>query len=107
MPPGHENPRPLMYGYVVPTRPLPPPAPTNGLGIAGFVTALVGLVLFWVPLLGVVLAGTGLVLSAVGMSQGKRNGSSTGLAVAGLVLGILGVLAFVVILAGLVSAGSS
>jgi hypothetical protein len=82
------------YGYPVVT-PYPVQAPSNnGLAIAGFVTALVGLVLFWVPFLGVVLSGTGLVLSAVGISQGKKTGGPTGLGVAGLVLGIVGVLAF-------------
>jgi hypothetical protein len=65
------------------------PAPTNGLGIAGFVTGLVGLVLFWVPFFGLLLAGCGVVLSAVGMSQGSKTGAGTGLSIAGLVLGIL------------------
>ena len=68
------------------------PAPTNGIGVAGFVTGLVGLVLCWVPILGLLLAGTGIVLSAVGMSQGRRTGAGTGLAIAGLVCGIVGVI---------------
>jgi hypothetical protein len=60
--------------------------------VAGFVTGLVGLVLCWVPILGLLLAGTGIVLSAVGMSQGRRTGAGTGLAIAGLVCGIVGVI---------------
>jgi hypothetical protein len=67
---------------------------TNGLGIGGFVTGLCGLVLFWVPVLGVILAAVGVVLSAVGLSQLRKTGGPTGLAVAGLALGALGVLAF-------------
>jgi hypothetical protein len=68
------------------------PPPGNGIGVAGFVTGLVGLVLFWVPILGLILAGTGVALSAVGMSQGRKTGASTGLAIAGLVCGIVGVI---------------
>jgi hypothetical protein len=80
-------------GYPAPTPyPAHGPAPTNGMGVAGFVTALVGLVLFWVPILGLVLAGTGIVLSSVGMSQGRKTGASTGLSIAGLVCGIVGVI---------------
>jgi len=56
------------------------------------VTGLVGLVLFWVPILGLLLAGTGIVLSSVGMSQGRKTGASIGLAIAGLVCGIVGVI---------------
>ncbi|HEX2073735.1 MAG TPA: DUF4190 domain-containing protein [Geodermatophilus sp.] len=100
-PPGYGYPPPPGYGppllppgYGYPTAYPVQPAPSNGLGIAGFVTGLCGLVLFWVPFVGMVLAGVGVVLSAIGMSQGRRTGAPTGLAVAGLVLGILGVLAF-------------
>jgi hypothetical protein len=70
----------------------------NGLCVAGFVTGLCGLVFFWIPFLGFIAAATGVVLSAVGMSQGKKTGRPTGLGVAGLVLGILGVLAFMLVL---------
>jgi hypothetical protein len=82
-------------GYVlVPAYPAQQTPSNNGLCVAGFVTGLCGLVLFWVPLLGLVLAGTGVVLSGVGMSQGRDARRPIGLGVAGLVLGILGVLAF-------------
>lgn len=65
------------------------PAPPNGLGIAGFVTGLAGLLFCWVPVFGLILAGCGVVLSAVGMSQSTRTGANKGLAIAGLVLGIV------------------
>ena len=68
------------------------PAPANGLGVAGFVTGLLGVLLFWIPFLGLVLAVCGVVLGATRMSQAKKAGQDTGLAVAGLVLGILGLL---------------
>jgi len=80
-------------GYPPPGHPPAPypgqPAPPNGLGIAGFVTGLVGLLLCWVPVFGLILAGCGIVLSAVGMSQSTRTGANKGLAIAGLVLGIV------------------
>ena len=63
--------------------------PPNGLGIAGFVTGLVGLLLCWVPVFGLILAGCGVVLSAVGMSQSTKTGANKGLAIAGLVLAIV------------------
>jgi hypothetical protein len=63
-------------------------------------------VLFWVPFLGLILAGTGVVLSAVGMAQTRRTGASPGLAIAGLVLGIIGLVPALVVLVALISAGS-
>jgi hypothetical protein len=67
-------------------------APSNGLGVAGFVLGLLGLLLFWVPVLGAILAILGVILGGVGISQGRKSGAGTGLAVAGLVCGILGLL---------------
>ena len=83
-----------------------PPAPTNGVGVAGFVTGLVGLVLCWIPFLGFLLAGTGVVLSGVGISQGRKTGASTGLAIAGLVCGIIGAIPGLLVLAAFLSAAS-
>ena len=71
-----------VYGYR-------PPAPTNGIGIGGFVCGLLGLLLFFIPFLGLILAIAGIAMSGVGMSAGRREGSNTGLAIAGLVLGII------------------
>src|SRR4051794_26223857 len=83
-----------------------PPAPTNGVGVAGFVTGLVGLVLCWIPFLGFLLAGTGVVLSGVGISQGRKTGASTGLAIAGLVCGIIGAIPGLLVLVAFLSAVS-
>ncbi|EOD64811.1 MmpS family transport accessory protein [Amycolatopsis vancoresmycina] len=72
-----------------------PPAapPRNGLGTAGFVLGLVGLVIAPIPLAGVAawpLAVLGLILSAVGIAR-VRSGKATnkGLAIAGVVLSLL------------------
>ncbi|MBB3083428.1 hypothetical protein [Geodermatophilus sabuli] len=70
------------------------PQPSNGLGTAGFVLGLLGTVLFWVPLVGFILAVLGIVFSAVGRAQGVQRGAPTGLAMAGLVLGIIGAVLF-------------
>ena len=100
-PQGYAAPAPMPYGY-----PAAPQAPSNGLGVAGFVTGLIGLVLCWVPWFGMLLGLVGIVLSAIGISQGKKKGASTGLAIAGLVCGILAVLVWIVLLAFVVSVAS-
>lgn len=75
------------------------PTQTNGLGIAGFVLSLVGLVLFWVPFLDVIAPLIGIVLSAFGMKH-KPNG----LAIAGLVIGIVALIIGAIITIGVLVA---
>jgi hypothetical protein len=77
-------------------------ARSNGLGTAGFVTGLLGLILCWFPFLGVILSALGVILGGIGMSNGKKYGSPTGLAVAGLVLGIIGGVLSIIILSAVV-----
>lgn len=85
------------YGY--PPAYAGPPQPSGaGMGIAGFVTGLIGLLLCWLPGLGVICAALGVIFGAIGMNQLKRTGGNPGLAIAGLVLGVLGVVLFVVFL---------
>ena len=73
----------------------PPPAPqvtktSNGIGIAGFVIALVGLVLCWIPVLGVILCTLGIVFSAIGLRNSNRHSAPhRGLSIAGLTVGIV------------------
>jgi hypothetical protein len=100
-PQGYAAPAPPPYGYAV-----APPAPSNGIGIAGFVCGLVGLVLCWVPWLGLLLALVGIALSAVGISQGKKKGASIGLPIAGLVCGIIAVIPQIFVLVALFSVAS-
>jgi heme/copper-type cytochrome/quinol oxidase subunit 2 len=87
-----------MTDYTPIQQPVAPPAapPRNGLGTAGFVLGLLGLVISPIPLVGVVawpLAGLGLILSAVGVAR-ARAGKATnrGLAIAGVVVSVLGLL---------------
>ncbi len=78
---------------------------SNGMGVAGFVTGLVGLLLSWlIPIGGIVLGALGIILGGVGVSQGRRTGSRTGLATAGIVLGALAVIVAIVVVAAVVDA---
>ena len=65
-----------------------PPVGANGLGIAGFVTSLVG---FLTCFCSVVLCPIGLVLSLFGLRHPKK-----GLAIAGVVIGAIGTLVAIV-----------
>ncbi len=62
------------------------------MAVAGFVVGLVGLLLFWIPYLGAVIALVGLVLAIVGFRQANERQAPKGLAIAGLVCAIIGVL---------------
>jgi hypothetical protein len=68
----------------------------NGLGTAGFVLGLIGLLFSFIPIVGVVawpLVILGLVLSLVGVVRARSGRASNGgLAIAGVVLSALGLL---------------
>lgn len=76
-----------------------PVNPTNGLGTAGFVLALLAVIFCWVPGLDWVLWILGLVLSLVGVFRQPR-----GLAIAGLVLSCLGLIIMIVLLGAFAAA---
>ena len=84
-----------------------PAKPGNGLGVAGFVTGLLGLIFCWVPFLGIVLALLGVIMGGVGITTGKKKGASTGLAIAGLVLGIIALIPAIVIISAAASVAGS
>ena len=65
----------------------------NGMGTAGFVLALLGLILCWVPVLGWILWLLGLIFSIIGVFRQPR-----GLAIAGLVISCLGLILLIVVL---------
>ena len=78
---------------------------SNGMGIAGFVTGLIGLLLSWlIPIGGILLGALGIILGGVGVSQGRKAGGRTGLATAGIVLGALAVIVAIVVVAAVVDA---
>jgi hypothetical protein len=69
----------------------PPPPPTNGMGIAGFVLGLLSVLLALAPGLGFLVGIVGIALSGLGRSRTARaQGMATGLANAGLILAITG-----------------
>jgi hypothetical protein len=77
-----------------------PQKPSNGLGLTGFVVGLVGLVISFIPLIGVVawpLVVLGIIFSSIGISKAvKGRATNKGLAITGLVLSLVGVVAIIV-----------
>lgn len=70
---------------------------SNGVGLAGFVLALLALFLGWVPILGWILWVLGLILSFVGVFKEPR-----GMAIAGLVISLIGIILLLVVFAGII-----
>jgi hypothetical protein len=71
------------------------PAPQkNGLGVAGFVLALLGVIFCWVPVLGWILWVLGLIFSIIGMFRRPK-----GLAIAGLVLSCIDLIVLIILAA--------
>ena len=64
----------------------------NGIGTAGFVLALIGIFLGWVPVLGWIVWLLGLILSFAGVFKKPR-----GLAIAGLVISLIGIILLIVV----------
>src|SRR3954471_19060961 len=59
---------PAQYGYGAP-------------GVAGMVCGIVGLVLFWVPILGWILAILGIVFGGVGIARANAGAANKGMAI--------------------------
>ncbi|WP_037354624.1 DUF4190 domain-containing protein [Amycolatopsis orientalis] len=83
--------------------PAPPAPPKNGLGTAGFVLGLIGLIFSFIPVVGLVawpLVILGIIFSALGFVR-TRSGKATnkGLSIAGLVLSVIGLVICIVWLA--------
>ena len=79
----------------VPAQPLVQPQPVrrrNGIGTAGLVLSIIGMALFWVPVVNVILWFLGFLFSFIGVFRRPR-----GKAIAGLVISIVSVLILVVI----------
>ena len=74
----------------------------NGIGTAGFVLALLGLILCWVPVLDWILWLLGLIFSIIGVFRRPR-----GLAIAGLVISCLGLILLIVVLGAIGAAVAS
>lgn len=77
-----------------------PEQPSNGLGTAGFVVGLIGLLFSFIPVVGVVawpLVILGIIFSAIGLNKAvKGRATNKGLAIAGLTLSIIGLVICIV-----------
>ncbi|MHA7109018.1 hypothetical protein ACRTDU_02755 [Sunxiuqinia elliptica] len=69
---------------------------TNGIGIAGFVLALISLLFGWLPVLGWIIWALGLILSFIGVFNRPR-----GMVIAGLVISLIGIILLLVVFASL------
>jgi hypothetical protein len=93
---GYPAPPPMPYATGAP----PPIAPRNGLGIAALVLAIVGLLMCWTVVGGVILGIAAVVMGFIGRGRAKRGEADNGgVALAGVVLGFLSVLAGLVFIA--------
>lgn len=74
-------------------------AKKNGIGTAGFVLALIGLILCWVPILNWILWILGLIFSFIGVFKAPR-----GLSIAGLVITFIGIIIILAVVGAMVAA---
>jgi hypothetical protein len=74
---------------------------SNGIGTAGFVLALLGLILCWVPVVDWILWVLGVILSIIGCFKEPR-----GLAIAGVVISFIGLIAIILLVGALAAAFS-
>ncbi len=85
--PQSPTPDPQPYPY-----PVASSTPSNGMGITGLVTGIIGACLAWVPGLGFILGVLGVVFGGIGWfyaNQGRA--TNKGMAVAGVILGVFAV----------------
>ena len=69
---------------------------TNGLGTAGFVLALIGLVFCWTPFLNFVIWFLGFLFSFIGLFKSPR-----GLAIAGFIISLIDIIILAVLMGAL------
>ena len=75
---------------------------SNGMGVAGFVLALIAAFFGWIPVLGWILWVLGLIFSFVGIFKRPR-----GLAIAGLVISMIGLVLLLVVFGVIMAAVGS
>ena len=70
---------------------------SNGLGTAGFVLALLSLILSWAPIVNLVMWFLGLLFSLIGVFKKPK-----GLAIAGLVISLIDIIIVIVVFGALI-----
>lgn len=71
----------------------------NGIGTAGFILALIGLVFCWVPILDWILWFLGALFSFIGVFKKPR-----GLSIAGLIISFIGVIIIIAVIGAVAAA---
>jgi hypothetical protein len=82
----------------------------SGLGVAGFVCGLVGLILSFIPCIGWLGFGpavAGIICSSIALATANKTNKKKGLAIAGLVLSILTILWIPLFLFAILGAAAS
>ncbi len=80
------------------------PPKKNGMGTAGFILALLGFFLSWIPILGWIMWLLGLIFSIVGLFKEPK-----GFAVAGLIISLISLIVLILLVtvfAGLIGAAA-
>lgn len=72
---------------------------SNGIGTAGFVLALLGVILCWIPVLNWILWLLGLIFSFIGVFKKPK-----GLAITGLVLSFISIIVIIAVLGAVAAA---
>jgi hypothetical protein len=93
---GGYPPAPPGYGY-------PPQQQSNGMAVSGMVLGILAVVLFWLPVVGWILAILAIIFGALGIARGNKGASGKGMAIAGLVLGIISIALYIIIVIAVVS----
>ncbi|GAB3221582.1 hypothetical protein GCM10027447_07370 [Glycomyces halotolerans] len=82
--PGMQPQMPPQYGG------MPAPQPKNGLGTAGMVVGIIGIVLAWCGIVGIVLAVLAVSFGGVGVARANRGeATNKGMALTGVILGAI------------------
>jgi hypothetical protein len=96
--PGYPSAPPPGYGYGY-----PPQQQSNGMAVTALVLGIIGAVLFWLPIVGWILAILAIIFGGVGIARANRGASGKGMAIAGLVLGIASIALYVIVVIAVVS----
>ena len=91
-------------GWAPPAPQIVAPATGNGLAITALVLGIVGLVLCWVPFLGVLLGVLAVIFGIIGARRARVSGARRGQARAGWIMGIVTILLGVVLTAVIINA---
>ena len=93
---------------VLPATSTPPPTTpvANGLATAGLVVGVLGVVLFWFPGVGFILAILAVVFGALGIGRANLGAGGKGQAVAALVLGVIGIILPLLVLSAILDVGT-